>query len=135
MSVFHSPPERDGEDRNGGEKTINGTLPIRAGAKRKLGAREDEGKADTKSHDDFTFSRKANVPSEEPVKSRETLVKDESKARLRKDAPTTTIQAMTERKALGESMLSFHTSVTEIATNIIRREHQYRPCSLAQKSF
>jgi hypothetical protein len=99
MSVFHSPPERSEEDGTTGTKAITGTLPIRAGAKRKMSARDDEGKGETKACEDFTFSRKASMAFEDPAKTdKEKAMKEDSKPRSKRESVT--IQAL-ERKALG----------------------------------
>jgi len=102
MSVFHSPPEKNEEDGTASGKAINGTLPIRAGAKRKMSAREDGPKGESKTTEEFTFSRRANT-AEDPAKvdkERETIGKEEGNSRLRRE--TVTIQAF-ERRALGNS--------------------------------
>jgi hypothetical protein len=99
MSVFHSPPERIEDESATGGKAISGTLPIRAGAKRKMSAREDEGKGENKASEEFTFSRKSNVAFEDPLKmDKEKVVREESKARSRRESVS--IQAP-ERRALG----------------------------------
>jgi hypothetical protein len=96
MSVFHSPPERVEDESGGTGKTINQTLPIRAGAKRKLAVREGDGQAEIKT-EDFNFSRKgASTPDEDSAKS-------ESKSRNRKETTAASVTILPERKALGES--------------------------------
>lgn len=99
MSVFHSPPERIEDDGITGTKAISGTLPIRAGAKRKMSARDDEGKSEAKGSEEFTFSRRASVAFEDPVKTdKEKPVKDDSKPRSKRESISI---PPTERKALG----------------------------------
>jgi len=103
MSVFHSPPERIEDEAGSSGKGMNQGLPIRAGAKRKLAAREDDGKADARPGD-FMFSRKTSGTSEEPVPSSiETTLKPDTKTKARREASVGIITALPERKALGES--------------------------------
>jgi hypothetical protein len=126
MSVFHSPPERI-EDENGGPgKSINQALPIRAGAKRKMAAREDDSKAETKT-EEFTFSRKGASTSDEDS------VKSETKTRARKETVGPAI-SLSERKALGESKLPACMQVSKTNTNDRNREHQYRPNGFTSES-
>ncbi|TID15599.1 hypothetical protein E6O75_ATG07927 [Venturia nashicola] len=99
MSVFHSPPERIEDQGITGTKAISGVIPIRAGAKRKMSARDDEGKGETKTSDEFTFSRRASVASEDSVKfDKEKPVKEDSKPRSKREIITI---LPPERKALG----------------------------------
>ncbi|RDI85407.1 hypothetical protein Vi05172_g4566 [Venturia inaequalis] len=99
MSVFHSPPERTEDEGSTGTKAISGALPIRAGAKRKMSARDDEGKGETKASEEFMFSRRASVTFEDPVKiDKEISVREDSKPRPKRE--TITIPPP-ERKALG----------------------------------
>lgn len=99
MSVFHSSPERIEDDSTTGTKAISGVLPIRAGAKRKMSARDDEGKGEAKSSEEFTFSRRASVAFEDPVKTeKERPAKEDIKPRSKRE--TVTIPPP-ERRALG----------------------------------
>jgi hypothetical protein len=127
MSVFHSPPERI-EDENGGPgKSINQALPIRAGAKRKLAAREEDGKAETRS-EGFIFSRKgASTPDEDAAKS-------ESKPRARKESTVGPGTSLSDRRALGESKFLLVYIFGKSSTNGHNREHQYRSNGIATES-
>jgi hypothetical protein len=105
MSVFHSPPDKiEDENGNGGGKVINQAPPVRAGAKRKLAAREDETKGDAKPVE-FTFSRRGAETPEES--STESQTKAEAKPRLRKEALNGGTTTLPERKALGNSTLNY----------------------------
>lgn len=98
MSVFHSPPERIEDQSSTEARAISGTLPIRAGAKRKMSVREDEGRTENKASNDFTFSRKSSVAFEDPVKTdKEMFAENDVKPRAKRESIT--IQPP-ERRAL-----------------------------------
>jgi hypothetical protein len=125
MSVFHSPPEKIEDESTATTKAITGTLTIRAGAKRKMAVRDDENKDQTKASGDFTFSRKANVAFEEPVKTdKEKDIKDEVKARSRRDAVS--IQAP-ERRALGSKPVNTDPSVSPKKTTLKGKVSDEKP--------
>lgn len=99
MSVFHSPPERNEDDGTTDTKATNGALLMRAGAKRKMSVRDDEGKGDAKGSEEFIFSRRASVAVEDPVKTdKEQPVKEDSKPRSNREPITI---PPPERKVLG----------------------------------
>ena len=105
MSVFNSPEEqvKDGAVE---ERPSSQVLPIRAGAKRKLGSREDDGKAST----DFTFSRKASGSSESADESsakEDKTAREPVKTFSRRDINTRGAPPrLIERKALGEKSIN-----------------------------
>ena len=123
MSVFNSPEESIKEQAVGDgafseEKSSATTqvLPIRAGAKRKLGSRDDE----SKSASDFTFSRKTTSTASESTeessakeeeggkKGRETLKTISRRGDGGRNACATVIAPpkLSERKALGEKSIN-----------------------------
>ncbi|KAF2399105.1 hypothetical protein EJ06DRAFT_70847 [Trichodelitschia bisporula] len=101
MAVFNSPPERI-EDDNGAKKTEQ--APVRAGSKRKLGARDDEPKLDSSVPVEFTFSRKgaADKPAQSVSDARPKAA-EERKLVVNEDG----IRVVTiSRKALGEKTVN-----------------------------
>jgi hypothetical protein len=102
MSVFNSPEE----DAKAADETKPETqvLSIRAGAKRKLGSREDGSKPAV----DFAFSRKASGTSEsaEESNSKEDKAREPTKPTSRREMPRVAPPRPSERKALGEKSIN-----------------------------
>ncbi|QDS76539.1 hypothetical protein FKW77_006170 [Venturia effusa] len=95
MSGFHSPPEQTEDDRTTGAKAIGEALPVRAGAKRKISARDDEAKGP----DDFLFIRRASVAFEDPAKiDKEKPAREDSRPRSKHESSAILPSG---RKALG----------------------------------
>ena len=133
VSVFQGSEE-------GGKKEM--TLPIRAGAKRKLSAREEASKTLAESPAvDFEFSRKYDNESKsssdrnkigkprmvEPISEAQHLNVKSRTTRKRAEAPSL------DRKALGESMPQILHYGMHYLTDCLHRECQYRSHNIAQK--
>jgi len=103
MSVFSS-PEDEAKENVPEEKPVTQVLPIRAGAKRKLGSWDEDAKAAT----DFSFSRKTNNSSEAAGGSGTTdeMEKEPVKTFSRRDVARAAPSKLGERRALGEKSIN-----------------------------
>jgi hypothetical protein len=106
MSVFSSPEDEAKENHPQEVKPVTQVLPIRAGAKRKLGSRDDDAKPAT----DFTFSRKTSSSSESAeessAKEEKPKTREPIKPLSRRDSSRALAPKLGERKALGEKSIN-----------------------------